>query len=310
MTNTLCLGGKYSTMRLLTQEKIEIVNNSEEKFETLLFLPEGENKKGEGGLRTQGYFKKSFEDNPLISIITVVFNGEKYLEETILSVLNQTYDNVEYIIIDGGSTDGTLDIIKKYEDKIDYWVSERDEGIYDAMNKGIDVSFGEIIGIINSDDYLYESTLENINNIFQRNVNLDYVYAKLDIMSAGGSIVKNTKPLGTQHWKFKLFKHMPFFHPSLFVKKHVYQRVGLFDISYKVSADYDFSLRLIEFGLNGHFLDITTGVFRLGGQSGGIKTYKENYKIAIDHHANKYIIVLNLVILMLKMYLRKIKKVE
>lgn len=280
----------------------------EEKFKSILFLTEGENRQGEGGLRTKGFFKKTYEKKPLISVITVVYNGKRHLEETIQSVINQTYDNVEYIIIDGGSTDGTLDIIRQYDDKIDYWVSEKDQGIYDAMNKGICLSLGEFIVIINSDDYLHISTLKNINKIFQRNVNLDYVYAKLDIISADGSIIKNIKPLGTQHWKFKIFRHMPFFHPSLFVKKDVYHRVGLFDIDYKVSADYDFSLKLIEFGLNGQFLDITTGVFRLGGQSGGVQTYKENYKIAINHHANKYIIVLNLLILMLKKYLRKINK--
>jgi len=106
-----------------------ILNEKEDNSK--LFLSEGENRKGEGGQRTKGHFKKSYEKKPLISVITVVFNGEKYLEETITSVINQTYENVEYIIIDGGSTDGTLDIIKRYEDKIDYWVSEKDNGIYD-----------------------------------------------------------------------------------------------------------------------------------------------------------------------------------
>ena len=93
MTDILSLDEGYSTTRLLTQEKPQIINTPEDKFETVLFLPEGENRKGEGGLRTKGYFKKSFDDKPLISIITVVFNGEKYLEETIQSVINQTYRN-------------------------------------------------------------------------------------------------------------------------------------------------------------------------------------------------------------------------
>ena len=107
---------------------------------------------------------------PLVSVVTVVFNGEKYLEETIQSVINQTYDNVEYIIIDGGSTDGTLDIIKKYEDRIDYWVSERDRGIYDAMNKGIDLASGEWINFMNAGDGLDSYSI--LNEIFSNKINL------------------------------------------------------------------------------------------------------------------------------------------
>ena len=151
--NTIYLDEKYSTTKLLTREKPEIVNNSEDKFESVLFLSEGKERKSEGGLRTKGYYKKSYEDKPLISIITVVYNGEKYLEETILSVINQTYDNVEYIIIDGGSTDGTIDIIKKYNDNIDYWVSEKDRNMYDGINKGLKIASGDIVASLNSDDF-------------------------------------------------------------------------------------------------------------------------------------------------------------
>ena len=111
---------------------------------------------------------------PKISIITVVFNGVKTIEQTILSVISQKYENMEYIIIDGGSTDGTIDIIKKYEDKIAYWISEADQVIYDAMNKGIDKSTGDIIGILNSDDFYDKDIMDRINNVFMliRNVEL------------------------------------------------------------------------------------------------------------------------------------------
>ena len=114
VSNIIYLDERYSTTKLLTKEKPEIVKNGGDKFQSVLFLPEVEGRKGEGGLRTKGYFKKSYEGKPLITVITAVFNGEKFLEETIKSVLNQTYDNVEYIVIDGGSTDRTIDIIKKY----------------------------------------------------------------------------------------------------------------------------------------------------------------------------------------------------
>lgn len=132
-----------------------------------LFLPDCEVIKGEGGLQTKGYFKKSYKDKLLISIITVVYNGEEYLEETIQSVINQTYDNVEYIIIDGASTDGTLDIIKKYADKIDYWISEKDEGISAAFNKGILVASGKYLNFLNAGDkLLHKNILNNFDKYF------------------------------------------------------------------------------------------------------------------------------------------------
>jgi len=103
---------------------------------------------------------------PLISIITVVKNNEKYLEETIQSVVNQNFKNFEYIIVDGKSTDGTIEIIKKYNNKIDYWISENDKGIYDAFNKGLDIANGNLIGFVNSDDILTPNALEILNNYY------------------------------------------------------------------------------------------------------------------------------------------------
>ena len=154
MDNTIYRDGNYCTIRLLTKEKPILNQKPEYKLIPKLFLPENSERKTEGGLRMQGYYKKSYKDKPLISVVTVVYNGEKYLDQTIKSVLNQGYDNVEYIVIDGDSRDSTVDIIRKYEEHIDYWVSEPDAGIYDAMNKGASLCSGKYIAFLNADDWL------------------------------------------------------------------------------------------------------------------------------------------------------------
>lgn len=302
MTNTLCLDEKYSTTRLLTQEKPEIINSAEDKFETVLFFPEGEGRRGEGGLRTKGYFKKSHENKPLISIITVVFNGEKYLEETIQSVINQTYDNMEYIIIDGGSTDGTLDIIKKYEDRIDYWVSERDEGIYDAMNKGIMLCAGDIVGIVNADDYIYKNTLLNIQNALEKN-SFDYTYGDIDLLDQNGVIYGKTRSMNENEAQKRKYKEMPFPHPTVFVCMNVYKEIGIFDTRFKLSADYDFLLKILENDFKGFRLEEPTGIFRSGGQSGGFKTFYENKDILLSRDVPIFFIYKNMLASLLKILL-------
>ncbi len=275
MTNTICLDKNYSTTRLLTQEKPEIVNNPSDKFATVLFLPIGENRKGEGGLRTKGYFKKSYENKPLISIITVVFNGEKYLEETIQSVISQTCDNVEYIIIDGGSTDGTLDIIKKYEDKINYWVSEKDKGIYDAMNKGIDVVSGEWINFMNAGDSFYDSSV--LEKLFTQNdlKNLGILYGNHAVKSENNSEVIQID-VKDYNWK----RNIPFCHQSLFVRTSLLKN-NLFDLQFKIAADYDQFLRLKSQDVQILHLPLVISIYLDGGISSVSRErlIKEYYKI-------------------------------
>ena len=242
MSNTICLDERYSTTKLLTKKKPEIVKNGEDKFQSVLFLPEVEGRKGEGGLRAKGYFKKSYEDKPLVSIITVVYNGEKFLEETIQSVISQTYENVEYIIIDGGSTDGTLDIIKRYEDKIDYWISEKDKGIYDAMNKGIDVASGEIMGLINADDWYEKDTIDMVIKKYSGDKNFDIFHGNLNYINKSEKIYKPN----FSHRKM-LLQGMSLYHPTCFVKRSIYEEEK-FDVNYQLAADYKliFSMMLKE----------------------------------------------------------------
>ena len=135
-----------------------IENSPSSKIQTSSFLSSYPRRLGEGGLRTKGFYKSSTPSEPLVSVITIVLNGEEYIEKTIQSVIRQTYKNIEYIVVDGGSTDATLDIIHQYENTIDYWVSENDKGIYDAMNRGIDLSTGWLINFINAGDLFYNNS--------------------------------------------------------------------------------------------------------------------------------------------------------
>lgn len=141
----------YSTTRAFSQQSV-IKDKNGERAESLKL----DSSTIEGGLRIEGLYKQNKLEQPLISVITVVYNGEQYLEQTIQSVINQAYDNVEYIIVDGGSTDSTLEIVQKYHDVIDYWVSAPDKGIYDAMNKGTTLASGRYTLHINADDLLFQ----------------------------------------------------------------------------------------------------------------------------------------------------------
>lgn len=308
MTDILSLDEGYSTTRLLTQEKPEIINTPEDKFETVLFLPEGENRKGEGGLRTKGYFKKSFDDKPLISIITVVFNGEKYLEETIKSVINQKYDNLEYIIIDGGSSDGTLNIIKKYEDKIDYWVSEKDKGISDAFNKGVKVVKGDYINFQGDGDGFYSP--DSLEKVFQ-NINPHediFVSAMIQRISPEGEELYRSKYIENFDKKSLLFKmSMP--HQGLFTHKSYFEKYGLFDINNTFCMDYDHLLRAYHEFPKVVTKDIIVAKWRADGLGNGrtLEIFKEYDKIKRDNKiANNFVLSIVKYWTLFKYYVKKL----
>lgn len=244
-------------------------------------IPFPNENKEDGGLRLKSLSKKSEINKPLISIITVVFNGEKFLEKTILSVLNQTYDNIEYIIIDGGSTDKSLDIIKKYNNALDYWLSEKDNGIYDAMNKGLKFISGDIIGIINSDDWYNSDSIDNVVKLHLRNKNnLSIYFGDLFKYSRNGDylfkVIRDKKYLTK-----KINWGMPLNHPSTFVCSEVYHNIGFFDTTYRICGDYDFIYRsykskLISF----RYSNTITANMRLGGVSDD----KGSFYIRVSEH--------------------------
>ena len=219
----------YSTTRRLTSEKPACFDTPVDGMQTLLKTPDSEQKIAEGGLRLQGLYKTSSEDKPLITVVTVVYNGAEFLEETINSVIEQTYDNVEYIIVDGGSTDGTLEIIKKYEHAIDYWVSEPDKGIYDAMNKGIDLGSGEWINFMNAGDAFFDKV--SVTNLeFIKCLGFDLIYGHHKYPGKG--IVRASSLDG-------LWKGMVFSHQSLFVKLDLHKNNKFVDC-YFPSSDFKF----------------------------------------------------------------------
>lgn len=245
MAKMICLDKKYSTTQLLIKEKPEPELKEGGKFESVLFFTEGEERKGEGGLQEKGYFKKSYDDKPLVSIITVVFNGDKYLYQTIESVINQDYDNVEYIIIDGGSTDRTVEIIREYEDRIDFWVSEKDNGISDAFNKGIHQARGEFILMLNCGDSFMSNTaidgsllVKNMNQIitFQAKTSYGNIFPSnhtytIDTMNNCFSTINN------------FVNNAMVAHQTAFVPKSVYNEIGGYNNKYKIRMDFDFFIR-------------------------------------------------------------------
>jgi len=180
-----------------------------------------------------------------ISIITVVLNNKETIQDAVNSVLNQTYKNIEYIIIDGASTDGTIEIIQSYGDKISKFISEPDGGLYDAMNKGIELSNGDIVGMLNSDDfYIDEFVIENVIKEFEAK-DVDSVYADLVYVNPG-NLDKVVRFYDSSYFSPENFAYgwMPA-HPTFFVKKEIYERYGVFRTDLKIGADFDILVRFL-----------------------------------------------------------------
>ena len=215
--------------------------------------------------------------NPKISVVTICFNAAKTIEETINSVINQSYKNFEYIIIDACSTDGTLDIIKKYEDKISYFVSEPDYGLYHAMNKGIEQATGDIVGLINADDYYFEDAFANVVKAYdEKNLN-DYIF--FGDMIHGENLVKGWRP---EYLNISAFGA----HPPMFVPKKIYDRIGVYKLQYKILSDYDFMFRAFNVkGIKPIYLPIKTAFFRPGGLASQniFRSYTEEMLIKVDN---------------------------
>lgn len=231
-----------------------------------------------------------------ISLITVCFDSEKTIEDTLKSVLNQNYENYEYIIVDGLSKDNTINIIKKYENKFNgklKYISEYDNGLYDAMNKGINLVTGDVIGILNSDDVLYdENVFKLIDKSFDQNV--DGIYSNLVLMNDDFTII--TRNFKSKKMTKKKGFHPP--HPTLYLKKNIYNKYGKYNTKYKIAADLDFMYRIINNNVNLKYIDSCFVKMRTGGAStNGLKGYynnfKESYKV-LKNNKRKFPLLTNI----------------
>jgi glycosyltransferase involved in cell wall biosynthesis len=235
-----------------------------------------------------GYRLKKKSSKPLLSIITVVYNGEKYLEQTIKSVFNQK-KIYEYIIIDGNSKDNSLKIIKKYSNKISYWISEKDKGLYYAFNKGMELAQGDYVGIINSGDIYKKNAFDTIDKYINLNPDADFIF---------GSVKKHWGVL--YGYRPKKIKYSWGFYSShstgFFIKRDSAKKVGLYNTKYKYHADYDYFYRMIVKkkmkGLATKKHEVV-GIFRRGGFSSTIP-YRKMFveELAIRYNNGQSIILL------------------
>ncbi len=219
-----------------------------------------------------------------LTLITAVYNGEKTIQETIESVIHQSVFSdiaLEHIIVDGNSTDGTIDIVKKYAKQYSHirYQSEPDNGIYDAFNKGLTLARGDIIGIINADDFYCTECFEHVLNVFEQNQNVDIVHGDLLIEYQDKKRLVSKPSLK----KYSHYFFMPFNHPTCFVKASTYSQIGKFDTQYRIAGDYEFILRALKAGKKTYYIAENLAVFRYGGASTENLAYKERVSIRTKH---------------------------
>ncbi len=197
----------------------------------------------EGGLRLRGLVKEDAPGLPLISVLTVVRNSQETLEQTLRSVLDQDYPNVEYLVVDGVSNDGTLEIVRRYQEQLDYWLSEPDGGIAEAMNKAIGLARGTLIQLLNADDYLEPGALSAVAQRYCQVESPCVVYGHYTMLEAG---LGTRKPLRSS---LDAHQGMSICHQAMFVHRGLYEQWGRFDVSLAIAFDYAWFLRVLHAGV-------------------------------------------------------------
>ena len=214
----------------------------------------------EGGRRLSGFMPQGSSERPLVSVITVVFNGAAHVEQTIRAVAEQTYSPVEHIVVDGGSTDGTVAILER-STTIGYWVSEPDGGLYDAMNKGIGLVTDpeSYILFANADDYLHSA--DAVERAMTLGRGEDLLYGRMVLTDGKASGVAG-RPVTLAGLATETLCH-----PATFVRRKVFDEVGKFDTTYRIAADYDHIVRSFAFPVTTRFIDVIVSTMRMGGLS-------------------------------------------
>ncbi len=273
---------KFSNKRFFSLKKPKLPKLKNQKFKTFFTLRK--NKNLCGGLRTRNIFKTSYENFPLISIIIPNLNG-KFLKKTIKSVIKQKYPNIEIIVIDGGSENKNISCLKsEFKNDIDYWVSEKDKGIYDGWNKGIKLSLGKYIGIINSNDYFFPNATNYLIRYIEKYKDYDFIL---------GAVKKHKVYAGFRPLDIKYnFNIYPSTVIGFFIKLESQKKVGLYNLKYKCSSDYDMFYRII---VKEKMIGIPTkhnevfGKFELGGYSSSLSFFDhlfEELQIRYDNGQN------------------------
>lgn len=239
---------------------IQFVHPSIEEYRSRAPRPE----RREGGSRCTGTRRKSEPDLPLVTVVTSVFNSGPYFERAIDSVLEQTYPNVEYVFADGGSKDDTVEVIQRYGDRIDYWVSERDQSMFDGMNRGIAAASGELIKIHGADDVMPPDSVELAVAAYKR------VQAEADSVVIRGDmeiVDLEERPIVVAGLDQSLAYSPPILHPTWYVPVATYERWGLYDPNTVVSSDYEMYFYLAQNGVRFEHVDAPLSRFRTGGTS-------------------------------------------
>jgi glycosyltransferase involved in cell wall biosynthesis len=216
----------------------------------------------EGGRRARGETRKAGTPaSPMVSVITVARNAAAHIEETIQAVLSQTYRNVEYIVVDGGSTDGTLDVLRRYDDRIDYWVSEPDAGIYDAMNKGLELIIDPEAYVIfaNADDRLASPSA--IGRAVELGEGAEFIYGKMRLSDGEATAIMGREVKTSDLARETLC------HPATLMRRRLFDSVGRFDTSFRIAGDYDMIVRCFQHPVKSRFVDEIVSNMRMGGMS-------------------------------------------